>query len=553
MRGQQPYHPALRDHALSRGRARGGDGASGQWFQGYVNATWTYVPAAAPGATPSLQRTPNGQWGGTGGVGRGNGYGGAIACRGGSGPTIIDCTIKDNVAQGGIGGLGGTGGNAQTPDGGTTWSGSQSHGGAGGAAYGDGIGGGIFADGGSRPVVFNCRFINNVAVTAKGGSGGPVGQGNDLAAPLGPARVGSAGQGYDTGGIIGGAASFDKGCAARFVDCAFLQNKAWNQLVLSTTSAGDAIAARLDSRGGAIYCGLGNGVTLQGCTFEGNRGGAVFVEGDSAVDVNDCRFTHNEHVGYQEPNELKFFDSFFGNGLDYANYWAYLFYVYQASAGWVPQQVAGGMQVGPDCSSVSLGGCEFYGNLTTSHGGAVGLASDANMVACRFGDNEAADNGGAVYAVSSTSGTDTSAKRLLRLHLDRCVFAENLAGKFIANSGAATLAYAFGTMGFAVGPMFSNAHGLGGGLDLVAVDVVFNDCTLTGNVAKSGGAMYLTEGKLLLSGGIVQGNHALGGSGIDTSVGFDLLGRFGVSRSADVGTGTDLGGALDLRGQRGSH
>jgi hypothetical protein len=110
----------------------------------------------------------DGIWGGHGGNGAGIGYGGAIACLGGSSPIISNCMIKDNIARGGGGGIGGDGSNPN--DG----SGTESWGGDGGNGNGDGVGGGIYCDDGSSPVITDCQFINNIATVGIWASPAPV-------------------------------------------------------------------------------------------------------------------------------------------------------------------------------------------------------------------------------------------------------------------------------------------------------------------------------------------------------------------------------------------
>ena len=176
---------------------QGGDGASGQ------KGTWSYLP---PVPEADLVDVDDGQWGGHGGKGFGNGYGGAIACIDGSSPIISNCIITDNIARGGRGGDGGPGGDAlgNATDG---WQGLESGGGNGGNGEGDGFGGGIYAENGSNPVITDCTFSNNSATQGLGGIAGSNGEGDayieDPPSPLG----GLNGSGISViGDVAGGAA-----------------------------------------------------------------------------------------------------------------------------------------------------------------------------------------------------------------------------------------------------------------------------------------------------------------------------------------------------------
>ena len=140
--------------------------------------TWSTDPNAV------LTEIPDGQWGGSGGDGSGNGYGGAIACLGGSSPIISDCTISNNFARGGCGGDGGNGGDGASTGMPPTYQGNESFGGDAGISIGDGIGGGIYCENGSSPIITNCTFSNNIATTGARAAGGLAGQGNAIPATM---------------------------------------------------------------------------------------------------------------------------------------------------------------------------------------------------------------------------------------------------------------------------------------------------------------------------------------------------------------------------------
>ena len=534
--------------------ARGGDGAAGMFsYDGtlgiadsaeYALGPWYYLSPTATGT----QSTSNGQFGGYGGTGYGNGYGGGIACLHGSSPRLVLCTFKDNVAQGGLGGYGGRGGTAASPDGGVNFSGTGSVGGNGGLGVGDGSGGAFYADGTSRPVCIGCKFINNMASVATGGTGGVQGEGTVLAAQQGgPARAGSGGLGFSAGHIVGGAACLDIDSKAAFTDCTFSGNKAVDlTATYSNRVTGEWTPFYRDTRGGALYCGAGTPVTLRGCTFEGNWGGAVCVEGASpAVEVNECRFSDNQYLSYREPNDLKPYVLTSNGGTLYVpDDWALEYYydtysIYAYYTGGLVNPVAGGLQVGSGCTNVDIRHTDFHGNLTCDQGGAIQLHSDATLTGCWFGSNEAANNGGAIRAVPSSTGTTGT---LLKLDLEDCAFARNLAGKVLFRNNP-TEASAWGVTDSSG---VTNKDARGGAAHLSQCDATLAGCHFFNNQAKAGGALFLADGKVHLTGGSVQGNVAIGGSGVDTMGGIDLAGHFGVSHTLDLSTGTDIGGGIVL-------
>ena len=105
--------PKFYNCVIANCQATGGHGGAGA--EGVSTApsppnpsNWTYIPPLIDPPTP--QTTNDGQWGGHGGMGSGNGHGGAMACLDGSKPVLIGCTFEDNVAYGGFGGNAGNGG-----------------------------------------------------------------------------------------------------------------------------------------------------------------------------------------------------------------------------------------------------------------------------------------------------------------------------------------------------------------------------------------------------------------------------------------------------------
>jgi hypothetical protein len=474
--------------------AQGGHGAIGQSTIPEF-PQWSFL-APEPGST--IQQTNNGQWGGHAGIGSGNGFGGAIACLSGSNPVIVKCTIKDNTAMGGVGGNGGNGGSS-------TSGGQESWGGNGGAGYGDGQGGGIYCDGASTPKVIDCRFINNVARCARGGPGGAVGSGQ----PLTPNRAqpGVVGLTIPAGRVSGGAAYYATNTDPNFANCTFLRNKAYNAYSAIDEYLRDA-EAFIDTLGGALYAEPGNTVTLVSCQFVENYGGAVYVESGCKVDVNDCLFRGNEAI-----------DRTF---TDYAGYSVMRiigpgFGPIGPGAPAPPVEYAGGaIYLGPDCPNVNIRNCRFYGNAAWTDGGAVRSESSANFTNSVFGGNKARDHGGAIDVFYDTN--DPNTHRILTLDLKACSFAGNLA--------------------------YEGFDGWGGGVHFQDFNATFTDCYFVGNTAKNGGGLFLAGGNVNFKGGMISDNKAIGASRIDTAVGFDLAGRFGVSRGMDLSAGIDIGGGM---------
>ena len=465
--------------------AHGGDGADGQ--TGAPNP-WSYQ---IPGED-NVQTTNENQWGGHGETGTGTGFGGGLAARDGSRPVLIGCTFENNTAMGGVGGEGG--------DAGSHPGGVQGHGGDGGNGVGDGRGGAIYVDQSSAPVVRNCRFINNVARTGMGGTGGLTGEGTDLAAPRGPAADGSDGSAVSTGTEAGGAVYYASGTTADYVDSIFTRNAALQ--VSAGFDFGGAgfttVEVETAARGGAVYSETGNTISLVGCLFEDHRGGAIYVEGSSTVDVNDCRFTDNSLSGVSAGSF--FFRPGFGPG------------------GFVTPRESGGgaIHVGPNCAQVNFAHTRFFGNSTDDAGGAVRLRSSADFVHCVFGGNSSGNNGGALDVYHDTG--DSATRDVLDLRFAYCSFRGNR-----ANVGL---------------------DGWGGAIRAQDVNAVLTDCDFTHNTAKNGGALFTSASTLSLTGSLISGNRGTGASQIDTAAGFDTVGRFGVSHSMDLGTGTDAGGAL---------
>ncbi|MHC4436452.1 MAG: right-handed parallel beta-helix repeat-containing protein [Planctomycetota bacterium] len=468
--------------------AHGGDGAWGVGAYYYLLGVdrddlqdeWEFIPPTADPADDP-ETSSDGQWGGHGGTGIGNGYGGAIACLEGSCPTILNCIIKDNSA---LGGMGGTGGN-----GGTTSGGNESGGGYGGDANGDGIGGGIYSDGRSCPIITNCTFENNIAATGTPGEGGAVGFGDNLDPR---AWAGSTGDPNSSGGIAGGAVYFGDDADANIVSSIFTGNQAYE---LSISEYFGIIGFEPEpvftyTRGGALYSANSNAVVLKDCEFEGNLGGAVYCNPYCSLDVNDCSFSGNADAN-------------------------------EGSAIYIAENV-----------EADVKNSRFTGNSALIDGGAIHTISDADFTNCSFVNNIAGENGGAIEGYYDTNTPDTHI--VLKFNFENCSFIGNQASK-----------------GF---------RGWGGGVRLQDFDAVFRDCYFINNEAKIGGGLSLTRGTVDMSGGIIKGNKAVGGSGVAVITDQDLIDAYmsaaflsesfiasffdASSLQAMLDTGTGFGGGI---------
>jgi len=290
----------------------------------------------------------DGQWGGHGGRGIGNGYGGAISCQNMSNPIISDCTFENNIARGGIGGDGGDGGNgAYPPDYSDGW---ESFGGDGNDGIGDGRGGAIYCYW-SDPVVTRCTFINNTATLGMGGTGGIKGIGTTIDAQYynGDTNDGNDGEAYSAGYIAGGAVYYDYQSDPNFIDCTFINSKAYD------SHGKDPFGQDIPDYtfGGAIYSTTGNHNYLSGCEFTGSLGGAVYCDGPSAVDINDCVFAGNSDI------------------------WS-----------------GGALYIGEASAPVEIKNSVFSSNSSYYDGGAIESKSDITLESCSFANNEAHGWGG---------------------------------------------------------------------------------------------------------------------------------------------------------------
>ncbi|NIR67461.1 MAG: S8 family serine peptidase, partial [candidate division Zixibacteria bacterium] len=217
--------------------------------------------------------------------------------------------------------------------------------------------------------------------------------------------------------------------------------------------------------------------------------------------------------------------------------------------------------------NLDLDNCVFEENSETAAGGAIYIAENgfADIDDCSFEDNSSIGDGGAILCNSDADFT-------------RCLFAGNMAGGY----GGAIDAYYevfdpniynilklnFESCGFVGNKAVDDIYAYGGAVYFEDFEAEFNDCYFLNNTSKSGGGLFLTTGTVTMNGGIVNGNKALGASGIDTSyvaqinpylIGaplsasagdassmFDMVGRWGEAHWIDLSTSFSMGGGIVL-------
>ncbi|GAG04279.1 unnamed protein product, partial [marine sediment metagenome] len=248
----------------------------------------------------------DGQWGGHGGHGDGNGYGGAIAILAGSTPTISNCQFIGNVARGGIGGNGGDGGwspdalalngaagrGGQPGDAGSqgSVSGTPGFGGQGTLGIGaDGFGGAIYCgSSGSNPTIIGCTFTNNVAteglpgeVGAAGEEGGAFETDELIIGP--PLRDGIV---FIAETMVGGAI-YAENDQLILDNCTFTEN--------ATGFVGGI--GPVYTKGGAVYCGQNMDLgVINDSEFTKNAGGAIYCDTNCNVNIQNSIFSDNRRA-----------------------------------------------------------------------------------------------------------------------------------------------------------------------------------------------------------------------------------------------------------------
>jgi len=473
----------------------------------------------------------DGQWGGIGGSGSGNGYGGAIACLRLSNPILRNCIFRNNTAMGGCGGDGGDGGSGN----------DAGAGGDGGYASGVGMGGAIYAENNSNPVVVNCVFENNVARWGVVGRGGARGQGDDGD----PAAFAGFDGGYynnwfyfwdltnlfgisynwDT--VAGGAAYYAVGSHPRFEDCRFVGNSAY-EISPYYGYFGVVGDDRYDREipvytiGGAIYADRLNTVTLERCDFDGNLGGAVYCESENSINIVDCLFRNNhslEQADYENPG---YYGTYYYGWYYYS--WYYYGSYYQGDNRTAP---GGALYIGPD-STAGVVGSDFRNN-EAFNGGAVNTKSSVGFTDCMFNANTAGAYGGAVDAYQNIDPN----RVVIELDFDNCTFANNSAAW-----GGAVHAHDFDASDIRNSQFTNNSaqgqRASGGAIAFYGGDNVLTqnitNCLFTGNTATvRGGAVSCSIFTAPVLVNCTFSNNSAGAAG--GAIGCDWMSSFAVKNS----------------------
>ena len=262
-----------------------------------------------------------------------------------SSPTIRNCVFRGLWIRGGNGGNGAYDTDSGAGDGG--W-GGWAHGGA--VAIGEG----------STPLFENCTFID---CNVQGGDGGQAlasehaGYGGSWGNNLDPHWFYGPYQEYWKYGGYGGAVYCGVDSSPRFIDCRFINNKAFSGC--SGRGAFPGHSMKIDNFGGAVYGAAGSKPVFTGCSFIGNE-----------ADVNGPEFHHDDD---QSPTV---------NADPYLSY--------------------GGAVAFEDSASPVFEDCLFNGNLATIGGAMWWNHSDPTIGDCSFVDNSAFHGAGVLFVGGTT-------------------------------------------------------------------------------------------------------------------------------------------------------
>ena len=150
--------------------------------------------------------------------------------------------------------------------------------------------------------------------------------------------------------------------------------------------------------------------------------------------------------------------------------------------------------------------------------------TDATFENCQFGGNQAWDRGGGFDAFYDTN--NPKMHNILMVGLKYCSFTDNRA--------------------YTTNLVSASPDGWGGGVYFQDVNGVFTSCDFVNNLAKNGGALFAVGGNVTMANVLVQGNRAVGASGVNTAAVFDPNAPFGIIKTVDTSAGTDGGGGLFL-------
>ncbi|MCE5341795.1 MAG: S8 family serine peptidase [Planctomycetaceae bacterium] len=396
---------------------------------------------------PSDSTLERGGFGGDGGNGSGNGYGGVIFCAAKSAPAVLDCKFNDNAAHGGIGGDGGDGGNGASGK-------TAGNGGDGGDGYGNGFGGVIYCSAKSSPKILGCSFGENLGGMGVGGTYGLQGWGPTPTDPPYP-YDGYAGSSSGTG--YGGAIYYEKGSNADINDCQILNGDTVattgdtlgsgggaiyfepacaNSVILNSTLAGNKASAGL---GGAIILNANNKLVLNNCYIGGNSantdGGAIAVGSKNDANLcelvfSDCVFTSNTASAlggsiYAKNSDANFVECFVNRNTAHSGGGLYI--VSESSLRFIGGTINDNNAVGSDAQGggamimhlpAEFINCQITGNSSNYAGGGIMLngpeTAISQIINCLFAKNRAAVRGGAIVTSLDSSPTIKS-----------CTFSEN--------------------------------------------------------------------------------------------------------------------------------
>ncbi|HUT31120.1 MAG TPA: right-handed parallel beta-helix repeat-containing protein [Sedimentisphaerales bacterium] len=496
--------PVIRRCIIEQCRAIGPVGGDGDTADDYPDS-----PPEGTLSPPYNVDTYPGPVGGAGGDAVGHGCGGAIYCGYNSSPTIEDCNMTDNSAFGGRGGMGGAGGAGYRTGPWTDvfymWYGSNSggRGGSGGDANGTGLGGAIYCDEMSAPVLIGCTFNENVVSGGAGGSGGDGGMGRDgwyvdVEAGLGLLAGdlfndgGAGGNGGSAFGVFKGNAIYAAhNVTLAMSECSFNANT-YGQGAAGVGGAGGPVE---DWPEGDPDNGVEGPNGVRGIEyFPAGYGGAVYLEPNCVVFVADSQFNENEAVSsggaiyFCKSQTNVTADSVFVDTLFVEN---------AAQAG------AGGA-IHSDANFVAdFDRCTFTGNISATRGGAVDCNTFAHLsfIDCIFNRNVAVDpvgfegRGGALYCRGR--GDPNPANRD-DLTMERTIFYANA------------------------------ADDIGGAIFFHECDANLVHCSIFNNMAASGGGVYLSntyadDSVVNIIGSSIRANYAVSEAGLGTGGGIVTL------------------------------
>ncbi|MFC1677591.1 hypothetical protein ACFL3G_11095, partial [Planctomycetota bacterium] len=465
----------------------------------------------------------------------GDGYGGALYIGSGTGPSILNCVIRDCNVAGGVGGRGADGRPGYLSDGsiegsfgsrgrdvareGTGWDGGD-----GGNGYGNGYGGAIYCGPDSDPIIENCTLINNIATGGIGGDGGDGGRAF-------PGSGGNESSGGDGGGGngdgYGGCIYVDADAAPR-IDSVIIENMVNRGIGGKGGERGygapyeppeprswpgsDGWTAGT-AYGSGAYCASGSNANFDNSAFIKNNnlfsnGGAIYYESGIVNQLTNCSFTSNTTVG---------------------------------SGGAISIQSG---------SELAFNECSFGGNKADANGGAISCVGQVDDLVvldinnCTFGGNTGV-LGGSIYA-------DYFDANIIDGYFNRNT-AENGGGLYLVNGGVVSITGGAIMNNIATGdpdPNVEESTGRGGGIMVRDCSPVISNCIISDNSANDQGGGILFRGSSanptypIVENCLLTGNSAdVAGGGISSRI-YALPVIANCTFSDNKVIGSDLGGGI---------